>query len=203
MPSPSGADPRSSTAWAATTSSVATTSRASSTISDRRRAASGAIVIRSSIPSACAVDTSSNDTGWARSLASAAIDCTAIPIIASPASARSTAPVRPVGSPDQAVSRSFTARSDAADTADARALRTRSSARATGSTSKFATEITRSSSGTTTGFPCDAFSSIVTCRSANASASRVAPRICGRFRNVSGSCRCRGAPGSKRRLPSR
>ena len=47
--------------------------RRGSTISARRRAPSGAIVMRSSMPSACVVDASSKDTGWASSRASASI----------------------------------------------------------------------------------------------------------------------------------
>jgi len=46
---------------------------------DVRRAARGAIVVRSSMPSACAVDTSSNETGAASRRASAASAWTAIP----------------------------------------------------------------------------------------------------------------------------
>ena len=71
--------PRSSIAWAATVSSIATTRVPSATISASRRAASGARLVRSSMPSAWAVDTSSFETGAASNRASAAIDCAAIP----------------------------------------------------------------------------------------------------------------------------
>ena len=65
--------PRRSQACAANMSSIEATRAPSSTIASSRRAASGAIVIRSSIPSAWVVETSSNETGWARSRASTAI----------------------------------------------------------------------------------------------------------------------------------
>ncbi len=69
VPAPSRA-PRRSQACAANISSIETTRAPSSTIASSRRAASGAIVIRSSIPSAWVVETSSNETGWARRRAS-------------------------------------------------------------------------------------------------------------------------------------
>ena len=49
--------------------------RPASTISASRRAARGAIVTRSSIPSAWVVETSSKETGWASSRASAVSAC--------------------------------------------------------------------------------------------------------------------------------
>ena len=60
------------TAWAATTASNPTMRWPSPAISSRRRTPSGAIVVRSSIPSACALEAISKDTGWARDRASEA-----------------------------------------------------------------------------------------------------------------------------------
>ena len=78
---------------------MATTRAPRPTISSSRRAASGARLVRSSMPSAWAVDTSSKDTGAARSRASAASDWTAMPRYDRPGSVRSGLGDSPVGKP--------------------------------------------------------------------------------------------------------
>ena len=63
VPRPSGEQPRTSTACAATTRPSASSSSATATSSLRRRAASGAIVMRSSMPSASSVEAVSVESG--------------------------------------------------------------------------------------------------------------------------------------------
>ena len=193
VPAPSRA-PRRSHACAANISSIATTRAPSPTISSSRLAASGAIVIRSSIPSAWVVETSSNDTGCASSRASTAIAWIAMPYSLSALSARPGRAPRPSVSPVRWRWRSFTARSAAVEIAGASASRATSSAVASGCISKLPTEITLSSSTTTSGFDCAALSSIASCDARRTpSASRAAPFCCAIVRNVSGSCRSRAS----------
>ena len=88
--------------------------RESETISASRRAASGAIVMRSSIPSACIVETSSYETGWARSRASAA-SAWAVRRTRTASSRRAPSAARaPPASPVRCAWSSFTDRSQAA-----------------------------------------------------------------------------------------
>jgi hypothetical protein len=96
-------------------------------MSARRRAASGAIVIRSSIPSAPVVLVTSNETGCASTRASAARDCATIPriVVAQSLAAEGTSPV---GSPDHGVSSSFKVRSWDVVRAGASATRSTSTA---------------------------------------------------------------------------
>ena len=104
----------------------------SATCSASRRAASGAIVVRSSIASACVVDTSSSDTGCASSRASAAIAWTAIPSSLSALSASPGCSPSPSGRPVSGAWRSFTDRSAALVRTCATTRRARSSAVASG-----------------------------------------------------------------------
>ena len=98
---PRAATPRRSHAWAASISSIEATRAPSPTISSSRLAASGAIVIRSSIPSACVVETSSNETGCASSRASTAIAWIAMPYSLSALSASAGRAPRPSVEPGQ------------------------------------------------------------------------------------------------------
>ena len=90
-------------------------SLARATCSARRRAANGAMVVRSSIPSAWDVETTSNETGWARRRASTARLWAARLRYVKPASAVAGAGTRPVGRPDHGVPRSLTIRSEAVE----------------------------------------------------------------------------------------
>ena len=174
----------------------------SEVISASRRAASGAIVMRSSSPSACEELASSNDTGCARSRASAVSACPAGPNSLSESSALPARSESPSGRPLSGACRSLTIRSLAQVNTGARAMRRKSSAAASGRTSKLPTEKIRSVSTSTSGLPCAAFSSVSSCPRAKASASRAAPCTCGRHRNVSGSCRFLAAPSANKALPA-
>ena len=90
----------------------------------RRRALRGSNVARSSMPSAPDVLTTVNDTGCASRVASAVSDCAVMAWMLRPMSGRSRSRLRPVGRPDQGVSRSLTARSLAAVNTEASAMRT-------------------------------------------------------------------------------
>ena len=79
MARPSEGGLRRSTACAAMTSSIAAIRSPRPTISSSRRAPSGAMVIRSSMPSAMLVEASSNETGWASRRASPASAAVATP----------------------------------------------------------------------------------------------------------------------------
>ena len=145
------------------------------------------MVVRSSIASAWVVDTSSSDTGCARSRASAAIAWTAIPSSLRALSARPGCSPSPSGRPVSGAWRSFTARSAALVRTCATTRRARSSAVARAATSKLPTDTSRPSSTSTSGFDWCALSSRSTCSTAKPSASRAAPWSCGMVRKLSGS----------------
>ena len=190
--------PRRSQAWAASRSSTATIPAPSSHISASRRAASGAIDIRSSIPSACVVETTSSDTGAARSRASAASAWIAMPCSLSALSASPPRSPNPSGRPVTLDCRSFNARSHALVSAGASASRAMSSALARGSASKFPTERMVASSTTTSGLDWAALSSICDLTAARTRAHR-APR-----RAPAAACGTRGdpaAPAARARRP--
>ncbi len=84
VPAPIGDTGRKTSERAATASSIARTRRDRSTCSASRRAPSGAIVIRSSVPSASLELTTSYETGVASVRASAASDWAAIPSMPMP-----------------------------------------------------------------------------------------------------------------------
>ena len=88
---------RRSTAWAAHTSSTAASRTAYPAISCSRRAATGASVTRSSIPSAAAEVVCSSETGAASRRHSAASAVEPWPMTASPSSARSSRARSPLG----------------------------------------------------------------------------------------------------------
>ena len=170
------------------------------TCSASRRAASGAIVIRSSMPSAWVVETSSSDTGCASSRASAASAWTAMPSSLSALSARP----RPLAEPfreagqrrlqelHRALGRARQHRREREPREVERASRARRA-------SKFPTETTAASVDDDErvrlgGVELDARPA----RRRSPSASRAAPCSCGSVRKLSGSCSERAGTRSPR-----
>ena len=191
---PSGCAPRISTAWQATTRPTASRCSPRRTISPVRRAESGASEIRSSTPSAWEELAISADTGAASSRASGASAC---PVQASSDSPFSwvvpgawSPSVRPVVRRLQEFHHPLVGTGE--DGSNRRAARRPSPGRAAASRSSRP----RSSAPprrATIGFSWDAFSSIGDLACREVSASRAAPRIGARLRNVSGSCSRRGS----------
>ena len=160
VPAPSRS-PRRSHACAATNSSTATTRRPSPTWSVRRRAASGAIVIRSSIPSACRRDELEGD-GLGEQARFGGERLGGDADLAQGARRGPGRLARPSGSPVNGAWRSRAALGRARER-----LREHQAgeieAVASAAVSKFPTDTSRSSSTTTSGFDWCAFSSRSTC----------------------------------------